>query len=55
MDGSSVIFIVVPLVLFTSIVLPYIANSRSGRKHRDRRAALAARQGKAPVPPARGL
>jgi hypothetical protein len=33
MDGSSVIFIVMPiviaLVLFTSIALPYIANSRS--------------------------
>ena len=55
MDGSSVIFIVmpivIPLVLFTSIALLYIANSRSGRKHRDRHAALAARQGKGPVRP----
>jgi hypothetical protein len=55
MDGSSVIFIVMPiviaLVLFTSIALLYIANSRSGRRHRDRHAALAVRQGKGPVRP----
>lgn len=36
MDGSSVIFIVmpivIPLVLFAGIALPYLADSRSGER-----------------------
>ena len=43
MDGSSVIFIVmpivIPLVLFASIAVPYIADRRSGGKRSGQRAA----------------
>jgi hypothetical protein len=55
MDGSSVIFIVmpivIPLVLFVGIALPYLADSRSGRKDRDMHTTFAARQGSGPVRP----
>ena len=37
MDGSSLIFIIVPIAipiaLFTGVALPFIAASRSGRSH----------------------
>jgi hypothetical protein len=53
MDGSSVIFfvmpIVIPLVLFAGIALPYLADSRSGRKDRDMHTTFAARQGSGPA------
>lgn len=53
MDGSSVIFIVmpivIPLVIFAGIALPYLADSRSGRKDRDMHTTFAARQGSGPV------
>ncbi|MGA8729834.1 MAG: NAD(P)/FAD-dependent oxidoreductase [Terracidiphilus sp.] len=53
MDGSSVLFIVmpivVPLVLFTGIALPFIADSRSAAKHPGGEAARAARQESGPV------
>ena len=55
MDGSIVIFIVmpivIPLVLFAGIALPYLADSRSGRKDRDMHTTFAARQGSGPVRP----
>ena len=55
MDGSSVIFfvmpIVIPLVLFAGIALPYLADSRSRRKDRDMYTTFAARQGSGPVRP----
>ncbi len=55
MDGSSVIFIVIPivipLVLFAGIAPPYLADSRLRRKHRDMHTTLAARQGSGPVRP----
>ena len=47
MDGSSVIFIVmpivIPLVLFASIAVPYIADRRSGGKRSGQRAACRGR------------
>lgn len=53
MDGSSVIFIVmpivIPLVIFAGIALPYLADSRSGRKDRDMHTTFVARQGSGPV------
>ena len=45
MDGSRVIFmlmlIVMPLLLSAGIALPYLADSRSGRKDRDMHTTLA--------------
>ena len=32
MDGSSLIFIVIPLVLLTGIALPHIADSHAGER-----------------------
>ena len=49
MDGSSALFIVIPLALFTGIALPFIAVSRSAATHSGRRAARAARQGGGPA------
>ena len=55
MDGSSVIFIVmpivIPLVLFAGIAVLHLADSRSGRKDRDMHTTFAARQGSGPVRP----
>jgi hypothetical protein len=52
MDGSNVNFIVmpivIPLVLFAGIALPYIADRRSGGKRSAQRAARAARHGGGP-------
>jgi hypothetical protein len=41
--------IVIPLVLFVGIALPYLADSRSGRKDRDMHTTFEARQGSGPV------
>ena len=41
MDGSSVIFIVIPLVLFAGIALPHIADRRSGGKRSGQCAVFA--------------
>ena len=45
MDGPRVIFmlmlIVMPLLLSAGIALPYLADSRSGRKDRDMHTTLA--------------
>ena len=53
MDGANLIFIVmpivIPLVLFVGIALPYLADSRSGRKDRDMHTTFAARQGSGPA------
>ena len=53
MDGSSVIFIVmpivIPLVLFAGIALPYIADRRSGGKRSGQRAACGAGHGRGPA------
>ena len=53
MDGSRVIFmimlIVMPLLLSAGIALPFLADSRSGRKDRDMHTTFAARQGSGPA------
>ena len=46
MDGSSVIFIGIPLALFAGIALPYIADRRSGGKRSGQRAACGAGHGR---------
>lgn len=55
MDGSRVIFmimlIVMPLLLSAGIALPFLADSRSGRKDRDMHPTFAALQGSGPVRP----
>ena len=55
MDGPRVIFmimlIVMPLLLSAGIALPFLADSRSGRKDRDMHTTLAARQGSGPARP----
>ena len=55
MDGSRVIFmimlIIMPLLLSAGIALPFLADSRSGRKDRDMHTTFAARQGSGPVRP----